>query len=275
VPVPTGDVELPADAVVLPVGHRSSVTVGLAHTAHASHELPPGLPPVAAVVRGWVGRADAASRLELPEASLVESVRVVRCELLLGARVEAAEPERYLLWLCELVRLGELGHAAAIDVAADVAVAVDSVARRGDSLGAAALDAAAVVLAVAGERRALADLARVSAKSDGSSLDAGNVDEDDGVAVIPTVERLVAAGPTLFPSGIPARWRGQDLEVHRLIVAPDSRLSLALRWHGANAAVLWEVDGGPVTLTANVGTAWSSSAARGETLWQPPRALRR
>jgi hypothetical protein len=276
VPVPTGDVELPTDAVVLPVGHRSSVIVGLAHAARPSTVLPTGLPDVGAVVRGWVGRTDVASRLELPEASLVESVRAVRCELLLGARAEPAEPERYLLCLSELVRLGELGCAAAIEIAADVAAAVDSVARRGDFLGTAALDAAAVVLSVAGERRAVADLARLrAATADGATVGAGSLDEDDGVAVIPVVERLVAAGPTLFPRGIPDRWQGQDLEVHRLVVGPDSRLSLAMRWHGPNAAVLWEVDGPTVTLTATVGAAWSSSAARGETLWQPSRGGRR
>ncbi len=73
----------------------------------------------------------------------------------------------------------------------------------------------------------------------------------------------------LFPSGIPERWRGHDFEAHDLLAGPASRLSLAVRWHGADAAVLWEVAGEPVTLTSTVGAwPWSSAQPRGEVLWQ-------
>ena len=89
-----------------------------------------------------------------------------------------------------------------------------------------------------------------------------------GIEVVAAVERRIAAGAVLFPDGIPRRWLGADFEVHGLVAGPASRLALAVRWHGPNAAVLWEVTGDPITLTSpTVPGGWSSSAARGESLW--------
>jgi hypothetical protein len=260
--------DLPPDSTVLPVGHRTTITIGLAHDDRGAAALPAGLPADDAVVRGWIARADAASRLELPEAKLVEAVRAVRCEVLLAPLGDGdTDPERQLLRLGELVRLGETDAPAAIEAAPEVAAAVEAVLRRRRPLGRAALDAAGVVLAAAGERRALADLASARADTDEVALDAATCDAED-VATIAAVERLIAAGPRLFPAGIPAHWRRHDFEAHRLVVGPVARLSVAIRWHGEHAAVLWEIDGPPVELTANVGRSpWSSTAPRGETLW--------
>ena len=61
--------------------------------------LPPGLPG-ADGRRPRLGRPGptSASRLDLPEAALVEAVRAARCEVLLvGPPTSAAEPERHLL----------------------------------------------------------------------------------------------------------------------------------------------------------------------------------
>ena len=217
-----------------------------------------------------------ASRLDLPEQTLVEAVRAARCELLLGGVADAAtEPERHLLGLGELVRLGDVDARHAIAVAPRVATAASAALRRDDRLGSAALDAAAVVLAAAGERRALADLARIrSVGNDGPTAAAGPVEDRDDVAVIPNVERRLVADGVLFPDGVPERWRGHDVEAHRLVAGPESRLSLALRWHGANAAVLWEIDGEPVTIRSAAGTSpWSSAQRRGEALWPMPAAV--
>jgi hypothetical protein len=265
--VPIEGLELPPGSIVLPIGHRTAVTVGLAHGDRRTAALPSGLPSDEAVVRGWITRTDVASRLDLPERSLVEAVRAARCELLLGRVDDAAsEPERHLLGLAELLRLGEADQRDAIAAAPDVAAAVDVVATRCHSLRAVALAAAGVVLAAAGERRALADLAAVDAALDDEPATADAVDD---VATIAIVERGIAAGPRLFPEGIPARWRGHPFEAHRLVVGSSSRLSLAVRWHGHNAAVLWEVDGAPVSLSATVGSSpWRTDAPRGEALWR-------
>jgi hypothetical protein len=264
--VPIEGIDLPAEAIVLPVGHRASVTVGIAHTRRGDAPLPT-LPGASAVVHGWITRTDVASRLDLPQQALVESVRTARCELLLGDLAAADDqPERYLLGLGDLVRLGELDAAAAAASAPDVARAVTAAARRHEPLRGAALDAAGVVLHAAGEQRALADLEGLRVRD----VDNVAVTTPDGdIAAVAAVERRIAAGPKLFPHGIPEAWRGQHFEAHGLVAGPASRLSLAVRWHGANPALLWEVTGESVELSADtvVFGRWSTTDRRGEVLW--------
>jgi hypothetical protein len=268
--VPIEGATLPAGSVALPVGHRATITVGLAHSGAAPSLLPAGLPADDAVARGWISRTDVASRLDLPEPALVEAVRAARCELLLaGIADRDVEPERHLLGVGELVRLGDVDMAGAVEVVPAVAAAVAATARRGHDLAAAALEAAGVVLAMAGECRALADLARLHPGSTGDGGGKEEIVASDDVALIPTVERRLVAGSKLFPGGIPPTWRGTNFEAHRLVAAPDSRLSLAVRWHGADAAVLWEIHGTPVVLSSRVGgKPWSTTDLRGEALWR-------
>ena len=201
--LPIEGITLPSDSVVFPVGHRATITVGLAHGRRGASTLPPGLATADAVVRGWVTRTDVASRLDVPEQTLVDAVRAARCELLLDGVADVdAEPERHLLGLCELLRLGDLDARGAADAAPRIADAVAAVVRRRDWLGSAALDAAAVVLAAAGERRALADLACLRAAVTNSVTPGGTSLEvpPDDVAAIPMVERRLAAGSMVFPS---------------------------------------------------------------------------
>lgn len=265
--VPIEGIDLPAGSVLLPVGHRSTIVVGIAHRAGRPPTLPSGLPAPDAVVRGWAARADTASRLELPDQALVDAVRAARCELLLtGPADPADDPERYLLGLGELVRMSELDGRDAQALAVDVAASVASVAAGSSPLAPGALAWAGVVLARAGERRALGDLASVVANRSRSN-EAAETAVDD-IATVAVVERRIAGGPALFPDGIPAPWCGVDFEAHGLVVGPSSRLSLAVRWHGANAAILWDVDGDAATLTTDVvSRGWSSDAQRGEALW--------
>jgi hypothetical protein len=265
---------LPAGSVALPVGHRATITVGLAHSGAGRSSLPAGLPTDDAVVRGWSTRTDVASRLDLPEPALVEAVRAARCELLLaGVADPETEPERHLLGVGELVRLGDLDTSGAVEAVASVAAAVVATVRRGHDLAAVALDAAGVVLSVAGETRALDDLARLRRDSVKGRGQGEPIVGSDDVALIPIVERRLVEGSMLFPGGIPTVWRGTNFEAHRLVAGPDSRVSLAVRWHGADAAVLWEIHGTPIPLSTRVGgRAWSTSEPRGEALWRlPPR----
>lgn len=266
--VPIEGIDLPAASVLLPVGHRSTIVVGIAHRTDRPPTLPSGLPSPEAVVRGWAKRADTASRLELPDGALVDAVRAARCELLLTGPTDPADnPERFLLGLGELVRMSELDGPDAQDLADDVAESVASVAAGSSPLAPAALAAAGVVLARAGERRALRDLASVVANRSRSHAAAETAVDD--IATVAAVERRIASGPALFPDGIPAPWCGVDFEAHGLVVGPSSRLSLAVRWHGVNAAVLWEVDGDSVALATRVAVGgWSSGEPRGEALWR-------
>ena len=66
---------------------------------------------------------------------------------------------------------------------------------------------------------------------------------------------------------------GVDLEVHD-VPSRHGTLSLALRWHGENAALLWEVRGTePCEIQApSMAPGWSSRAATGETLLRPVSA---
>jgi hypothetical protein len=85
------------------------------------------------------------------------------------------------------------------------------------------------------------------------------------------LESCVVERGALFPRGFPAAWLGQSIEVHGVPTGPSSSLALALRWHGARPAVLWEQSGEPVELTAPVvAPDWATAAATGEALWPPP-----
>jgi hypothetical protein len=271
--VPVEGIELPTGSVVLPLGHRAAVTVGIAHRLSGASTLPGDLPDAPAVANGWIASADRASRLQLPQQALVDAVRAARCELLLGGLIDAAiDPARYLLGIAELLRLGELGPRLATDVALDVASAATSVARQRDPLRRAALAAAAAVLHAAGEHRAVADVARLRAAHHDRRPSPRGLPVDGDIAAVIAVEGELNDGPALFPAGIPKAWRGQDFEAHDLVAGPASRLSLAVRWHGANPALLWEVEGGEVTLTADTGVAggrgWATNERRGEVLWR-------
>ena len=126
--VPIEGIDLPRASIVVPVGHRSTITVGLAHRRGGPRVVPSELPSDDAVIRGWVSRTDVASRLELPDQALVESVRAARCELLLaGVADPHTEPERHLLGVGELVRLGDLDGEDAVAAVPDVAAAVAAV----------------------------------------------------------------------------------------------------------------------------------------------------
>lgn len=263
--VPIEGIELPAGSVVLPVGHRATVVVGLRHTDGGAG-LPRSHPSADAVARGWLASTHRASRLVLPDAALVDAVVAARCDLLLGAIPDRdGDPAGYVLSAAELVRLGELDQPAAGALADDVALAAERIARQDAWDAEAALDGAALVFAAAGERRALRDLARIIAQRQPVGLPATPA---DGIRAVAAVERRLARGPALFPEGIPAAWRGSDVEAHGLAVGPAARLSFAVRWHGERPAVLWELDGESVELSAPaVDPSWRTSERSGEALW--------
>jgi len=71
----------------------------------------------------------------------------------------------------------------------------------------------------------------------------------------------------VFADGISSSLRGTNFEAHGLPAGPFHRVSLAVRWHGENAALLWEVDGPPgLRLSSGVDPRFATSEPRGEAL---------
>jgi hypothetical protein len=270
--VPIEGLELPPGSFVLPLGHRATLRVGISHEGKAGAALPPGLPPPAQVERGWIALTDRASRFELPDGELGDSllarVRAERCELALGNLADPVDdPATFAVGLGELVRMGERPGAWVERVAETVERIASTTTWEVD----VALHAAMRTLAVANERRAVSDVERIVG---GRSRSSPPASEPDGVWRVAWLESRVVEGGALFPRGFPAEWLGQSIEVHGVPTGPSSSVALAVRWHGARPAVLWEQSGGPVALTAPVvAPGWATAEATGEALWPAPPAL--
>ena len=267
--VPIEGIDLPSSSVVVPVGHRSTIRVALAHQSPGAGPLPDKVSSSMQVARGWTSVIDAAGRMVLPDAALLERVAQLRGELALNGPVEpAADAVAFLLDVGQLVRLGERAE----PWVPDVAEAVASVARLDPAWDVvAALDGAALVLARAGEERGLRDLARLRQRTAGALPSAAPTARE-----LAWYEQRMARGlgdgtADLLAAGIPVSWLGANFEVYGLPIGPSSTVSYAVRWHGERPAVLWEIDGPVVPLTASVvAPEWSTAEATGEALWPAP-----
>jgi hypothetical protein len=261
---------------VLPVGHRAAVRVAIAHGRSRATGLPGGVRSATQVVNGWRALTSMASRLELPGAGNVsapaEAVTAARCELVLGVFPAAADdPAGYAVAVGELARITE--HPAGSgrdDVIADLAAAVARFAPTPGWSGDVALDAARRAFAAAGESRAVRDIERILR---GRTRTLRPAAPPDGVWCIPWLEEGLARDGALLPYGLPTPWLGANFEVFGLPIGPRSRIDYAVRWHGERPAVLWDVAGDPVELTAPLlDPAWRSRDAKGEVLWPAPAA---
>ena len=266
--VPPQGIELPADAVMHPIGHRATVTVARAHGAAAA--LPESFPSADQVTHGWLTQTQRASRLQLPDAALAEAVTTARCELLLNgpASTQPVDPATFILGVAELVRLGDTPSIWVPDIATQL----ELLARRGAQIGdggtaAGAIEAAARVLHAAGEHRAVADLRKMNLPTPVERVDQQPVEP----ALVPSwVEHQLVVSDEfaaqLMPRPFPATWLGIDFEAHGLPIGLASTLSFAVRWHGDRPAVLWEVTGPPMPLAHDT---WSTGQLSGEALWPP------
>lgn len=273
--IPAPGIDLPAGSIVLPVGHQASVTVALSHSRAGAGALPVDVSPAMQVVRGWTTVADRAGRLVLPDAALVAGVMAARCELALTGPVHPDDdPAGFLVGMGQVVRMGELPD----DWLPDVAHAVELAVKGGDDdwrVG-VALDAAALVLTVAGERRALRDLTKVRAQRLRQVGDPPATAPDHSVWLLAWIDAwTVSPAGALLPLGLPDAWLGAAVEVYDMPVGASSRVSFALRWHAARPAVLWETTGDAIELSAPVmAPMWRSMEPSGETLWPvPPNVL--
>lgn len=266
--LPPQGIDLPEGAVAFPVGHRATVTVAIAHDGPRAGTLPGPLPSATQVARGWTTVCERASRLLVPDVSLMEAVIRARCQVMLdGPEDVAADPVGFLLGVTELVRMG----GRADDWMPEVAEAVAAlVAHRDDERLAAALDGTERVCVAAHDARARRDLARVRSMLAPARPRALRPAER-GVRLVSDLERAIACDGDLFADGLPPSWLGANFEVYGVPTGAESSVSLALRWHGDRPAVLWESTGSSRALTASLlAPGWVTTEASGETLWPAP-----
>jgi hypothetical protein len=275
--VPVKGLELDATAIVVPVGHRSSVRVAAPHRRRVSGPFPARVSDFAAVVSGWLTVCERASRLGLPDQQLVEAVAAARCDLLLDGPVDPADSLGFLADVAQIVRLGD-------DAGAWLPEVIGPLERLGRQRGPQvdeALGAIERLAVTAGDERAANDIAALVARRsrDGLTMDAPRVGLAERLAVdtlsrgsfVDAVERSLVAAGDVLPGGVPTTWLGANFEVHGLPTSARSTVSFALRWHGERPALLWEQTGPPVTLTASaIDAAWRSDAPSGEVLLAAP-----
>jgi hypothetical protein len=197
---------------------------------------------------------------------LAERVIAERCEAVLGGVADRHDdPAAFVVGVAEVVRMGEMSAAAAVD---DVAFAIEALAAERTWQADVALAAATRVLTTADETRAVRDVGRIVA---GRSSSATPASPPDGGLAVPWLESQFSVGGALFPRGFPEPWLGESIEAHGVPTGPGSSISLAVRWHGARPAVLWEQFGERVRLTSPVlAPDWHSMEAAGDALWLAP-----
>ena len=160
----------------------------------------------------------------------------------------------------------------AVAVVPDVAAAVERAAVDPSPLADAALDAAGVVLAPAGERRALADLARILAGATGRRRPGAG-----RVRASPRSQRSSDASPRrTAASPTASRRRGAASTSRPTGCSPARRRRCRSRCAGTapNAAVLWEVDGATrssCTHRPSTPSRGARASASGEALWRLDR----
>lgn len=297
-PWPSADRGIGQPPIVMPLGHRATLRVVLPMQERLAPEDLDTFADSDAVARGWIRITDRASRFEVPVVvngvSITERIRSRRCDIALttgrSRDVVPADDARWVVEHRERVRM----DLEDIDVPGVVSTAehlLRLLRKKGtcEVPSADALRSCAVLLGRS-DRRALDDLERGLGRAlrrHGDIDDVGalvaslpshteltaNEWGDADVDVIGCEESAIAIWSathqaTLLPCGIRTSWRGVDIEAHGLWIGPDHSVSLAVRWHGAHPAVIWEVTGPPgLKLLSGVDRSWSSSAPSGETLW--------
>jgi hypothetical protein len=265
---PPVGIDLPSDSIVIPVGHKSSSRIALAHKNPASGRLPEDTPNHQAVVRGWEKACDTASRINVPDHTIVAGVSRVRSDLLLGVGADDAA--------IELARLGETHHDSILDV-------VESVQRRLKAEKRVKvlqwdtphlMTSAARACVLLGDEVAAGDIGATWLRFADRDVQELPIEVPTGLASIAWAESLLAQGSAsggvcrILPHGIPEPWWGASFEAHGLTGDPFRTVGYAVRWHGPRPAILWEVSGAPGLVLTN--GEWASTDATGETLLEAP-----
>ena len=286
---PVLGIELPTETVVVPIGHRATVRVALPLEESARNVAGSGLaalPGPDTVARGWLQAVESTARLVAnaePVDDLAAAVVDARCALLLGDVADPHEdPMGTLLDGIELVRMGER---AALWMDELVPLAEECFARHREhsfvDLAQASVGMQDLLIR-AGEVRGARDVAALWKKIDISTGRDGV--GGSSVAVSLTQGRRIAAieqqfcsvgadgSVVLMPAGLADSWRGINFECYGLMAGGGARVSYALRWHGENAAIMWEVTDSDFVLRSGADPSWSVSSTTetpsGEALWR-------
>ena len=215
-------IDLPDDAVTMPIAHHTSIRVAIPHGP-----LPAGvdphavslasLPSAATVARGWSALTDRASRIDLPDVGLAAAVTAARCDLMLEGPVRADDdPIGFVLDVGELVRCGDEAEPWLVEIVGPL----EAVARGDDPQLPAALDAAHRIAVLSGDRRAARDIAkmrdRVSGRISAPKLQSFSELERGSSAgrFVAAVERRLVSGGDVLPMGLPSAWLGVNFEMH-------------------------------------------------------------
>lgn len=270
---PPAGIDLPAPSIVLPLGHKSTTRIALAHNNPTSGRLPEDTPDHQQVVRGWEAACDIASRITMPDHTVVAGIARVRSNLLLGVGVSEDAS-------IELVRLAETHRDSIVDVVETVQRCVKAEKRakvlQWDTPHLLATAARACVLL--GDEVAAGDIGSTWLRLSDRDVQELPLEIPAGLGAIAWAESLLAqASPSggqcaLLPHGIPETWWGSPFEGHGLIADPYRTISFAVRWHGPRPAVLWEVSGAPGLLVTagKADSQWHTTDASGEALLAAP-----
>jgi hypothetical protein len=277
-------IDTPEQVMAFPLSHRGSITFTWPLTLSRFRKTAPIdaslLPSPDQVVRGWVLTSDRASRVAPEAATLVAA----RCEISLMTAHEIdelldADPARGMLTIAERVRMGDNPQEWTSQLA-DAARRVAKHPQRSPWTSRALVMAARTLLA-ASETLAADDVVelwqRTNVSRSGAAADGGDTAGatdgaiDRAAAIEQRFVRAVSrTSAAVLPTGIPDAWRGVSVEAHGLVASPHHRISLALRWHAANVALLWEIDGPPgLSLSAPlVDPKFQATELQGEALLQ-------
>jgi hypothetical protein len=230
--------------------------------------LPDDTPNHQQVVRGWEKACDAASRINVPDHTIVAGVSRMRSDMLLGIGADDAA--------IELVRMGETHSDSILHV-------VDAVQKRLKAEKRAKVlrwDTKHVLLTSAlacvklGDDTAAGDIGSAWLRLADRPSEELPVEMPEGLAGIAWIEELLASGSPsggeckVLSHGIPEPWWGASFEAHGLPADPFRSIGFAVRWHGARPALLWEVSGAPGLVLSHGD--WHSTDVTGESLLAAP-----
>lgn len=286
---PAPGLELASAPTVMPIGHRARVRVAVGRDIDLDR-----LPDVDAVVRGWTTICDGSSRLVLPDLEggtpLVSRVNRAKVAIALADDSEMPwrKPDELARWLIDRFHADRMGSTAT--PVEDVAGAVERIIRKSRRGGTNPLRDAAIrvgALWLSGiDDRTTDDIDRIVRRAFGVGLDeiTGSsrlgVDnaESDGALITAVEESLMfwggGEGATFCADGINGERLGASFEAHGLPLPNGARMSMAVRWHGSNAAILWETESADslaprrLEFRSGADAQWSSTEPNGESLWR-------
>lgn len=280
----TPGLHLDGEATVLPIGHRARVRIAVGRDQMVDRLASPD-----EVAAGWSKVLDGVSRIVLPDRvggeATTDRVTRAKVEIALGEpHTPPRDADALSLWLLDAAHASRIG--AWTTERLDVASAIERIVRRSrrgrlDPLRASAVRAGAIWLSV-DDPRTIDDVERVVSRAVGSGTALGSsrvVDDGSlrGGALISAIEETLvqwrgADDVVLCPAEQPVERFGSSFEAHGIPLPCGALASMAVRWHGANAAALWEiVGGGNFRLHSGLDATWTSVESRGDGLWRVER----